>query len=92
MPEIFVRTVWPDGSSMRCYSPSLVIEEFFTAGESYSVDEFVARSREALAIGSERVRARYGFGCGHALAQLEAIEARAAACTGGVVTVDGFER
>ena len=96
MPEIFIRTSWPDGSRMRCYSPSLVVEEFFEAGQSYQVGDFVSRSREALTIGSERVRAKYGFGCGQALTQLEAIEAKAAAlppgAAAGLVTVDGFDR
>ena len=92
MPEIFVRTIWPDGTNMRCYSPSLVIEEFLTAGQSYPVAEFVSRSREALTIGSDRVRAKYGFGCGHAMAQLEAIESKAVEYADGLVTIDGFDR
>ena len=92
MPEIFVRTSWPDGTTMQCYSPSLVVEEFLTAGHSYPVAEFVERSREALTIGSDRVRAKFGYGCGHAMAQLDAIESKAVECTEGLVTVDGFDR
>ncbi|GAA0605367.1 hypothetical protein GCM10009547_04120 [Sporichthya brevicatena] len=96
MPEIFVRTSWPDGSQMRCYSPSLVIEEYLTAGTSYPVRDFVERSRQALILGSDRVRAKYGFGCGQAMTQLELIEIKAAGLSpehaSGAVVVDGFDR
>lgn len=96
MPEIFIRTNWPDGTTMRCYSPSLVVEEYFAAGTAYPVADFVARSREALTIGSDRVKAKYGFGCGQAMAQLAAIESKAAELTSGHATgsvrIDGFER
>lgn len=93
MPEIFFRTSWPDGSSMRCYSPSLVVEDYFTAGASYPVADFVERSREALTIASDRVRAKYGFACTSAMSQLEAIELKAVALgVTGLVTIDGFDR
>ena len=92
MPEIWFRTRWPDGEEMRCYSPSLVVQEYFAAGTAYPVADFVARSREALTIGSERVRAKYGFGCGGAAAQLEAIEDKAALCSdAGSVLVESFD-
>jgi len=68
------RIRWPDGVEANCYSPSTVVGEFFTAGERYDVGEFVARSREALNIGSERVREKYGFACSAALDQLARIE------------------
>lgn len=57
--------------------------------------DFVARAREALTIGSERVRTKYGYGCGRgcAMAQIEAIETKAAAeGADGPVIVDGFDR
>jgi uncharacterized repeat protein (TIGR04042 family) len=68
------RIRWPDGIEANCYSPSTVVGEFFAAGESYTVGDFVARSREALNIGSERVREKYGFACSAALDQLAQIE------------------
>ncbi|SAK78315.1 hypothetical protein AWB80_04749 [Caballeronia pedi] len=74
MPVMHFRIRWPDGIEANCYSPSTVVGEFFTAGESYGVGEFVARSREALNIGSERVREKYGFACSAALDQLARIE------------------
>jgi uncharacterized repeat protein (TIGR04042 family) len=69
---------WPDGQTMRCYSPSLVIEDHLCPGVPYPLDDFVMRSRTALRIASERVQARYGFPCGRALGQLAEIERRAA--------------
>jgi uncharacterized repeat protein (TIGR04042 family) len=78
MPEMHFHVRWPDGSTQRCYSPSLVIEDFFAPGESFQLAEFVERSRSALRIASERVRLKYGFECRRALAQIADIEAAAA--------------
>ena len=72
MPEIRFQIQWPDGEQATSYSPSLVVK-----GESYALDEFVARSRTALEIASDRVKAKYGSPCGLALGQLREIEARA---------------
>lgn len=77
MPEMLFDIAWPDGTTERCYSPSLVIKDHFSPGASYALDDFLARSRAALTEASERVRARYGFPCSRALGQLAAIEARA---------------
>jgi uncharacterized repeat protein (TIGR04042 family) len=68
------RIRWPDGTPETCYSPSLVIKDFFMPGESYPLADFLARSRSALTIASERVQARYGMPCTRALAQLARIE------------------
>jgi uncharacterized repeat protein (TIGR04042 family) len=43
-------------------------------GGSYPVADFVERSRTALNIASERVRAKYGYACSSALDQLQQIE------------------
>jgi uncharacterized repeat protein (TIGR04042 family) len=94
MPERYFRVRWPDGATERCYSPSIVVEEFLTAGQAYPVAEFVDRSRQALTIADERVRQRYGFGCGNAVLQLATIERTAATFADlpdGQVTVEGFE-
>ncbi|MDR5761172.1 MSMEG_0570 family nitrogen starvation response protein [Caballeronia sp. LZ035] len=74
MPVMHFLIRWPDGVEANCYSPSTVVSEFFAAGQRYAVDDFVARSREALHIGSERVREKYGFACSAALDQLARIE------------------
>lgn len=78
MPEMHFRVEWPSGRVDDCYSPSWVIEEHLSVGETYPVSEFVTRAKIALEIGSERVRAKYGFACSSALDQLVRIEAVAA--------------
>jgi uncharacterized repeat protein (TIGR04042 family) len=77
MPVMHFRVQWPDGTEANCYSPSTVVGDFFSAGESYALTEFVERSREALHIGSERVREKYGFACSAAMDQLTQIEQQA---------------
>ena len=94
MPEMHFHVRWPDGSAMRCYSPSLVVKDFLVPGASYPIDEFVARSGRALMLASERVRAKYGLPCGLAQSQREQIEAKAARFDGtsdARVTVEAFE-
>lgn len=78
MPEMRFVVVWPDGSKEECYSPSLVIRDFFEEGQTYPLSEFLSRSREALTLASDRVRLRYGFPCSLALGQIARIEQRAA--------------
>ena len=79
MPEMQFRIRWPDGSEDLCYSPSLVIEEHLVVGSTYRLDDFMARTRTALNIASDRVRQRYGFPCSRAIGQLAEIERRATA-------------
>lgn len=75
MPEMRFTIRWPDGTREGCYSPSLVIRDYFAPGESYGLADFLARSREALTIASQRVEARYGFPCSRAMGQLARLEA-----------------
>ncbi len=92
MPEMRFHVRWPDGRREACYSPSLVVRDFLTPGESYPLDDFVAKSRTALTIASDRVREKYGFSCSAAMDQLARIEAAAARqAPGGYVTVEAFE-
>lgn len=63
MPEMTFDVRWPDGRVQRCYSPSLVMHDYLTAGSEYSVADFVDRSGQALHEASERVRAKFGFAC-----------------------------
>jgi uncharacterized repeat protein (TIGR04042 family) len=94
MPEMHFTLRWPDGETMRCYSPSLVIEEHLCPGVPYPLDDFLARSRTALQRASERVQQKYGFPCSRALGQLAEIERRAKAfvadptCRVNVVSFD----
>jgi len=78
MPEIKFKIQWPTGTEETCYSPSLVVKDYFTPNTDYVLTDFVERSRTALTIASERVKAKYGFPCGLALGQLDRIEATAA--------------
>jgi uncharacterized repeat protein (TIGR04042 family) len=92
MPEMRFHIRWPDGRREACYSPSLVIKEHFSPGEAYPLGEFLARSRTALRLASERVRARYGFPCSLALSQLARIEQEAdRQPADGAVWVESFE-
>ncbi len=92
MPEMRFHVLWPDGRREACYSPSLVVKDYLTPGESYPLDDFVAKTRTALTIASERVREKYGFACSSALDQLARIEAAAKRQSpGGQVTVETFE-
>jgi uncharacterized repeat protein (TIGR04042 family) len=77
MPEMLFQIRWPDGTVEQCYSPSLVIRDHLAVGETYSVPEFLRRSRVALTIASDRVREKYGFACSRALGQLARLEAAA---------------
>ncbi len=94
MPVMHFHVRWPDSSETRCYSPSLVVQDFLLPGQAYALDDFVARTREALGIASERVRAKYGFACSQALGQLAEIEHIASRFHGRAdaqVTVTAFD-
>ena len=94
MPVMHFRVRWPDASETRCYSPSSVVQDFFAPGERYALEDFLRRSREALGIASERVRAKYGFACSQAMDQLAEIERIATRFTGAAdaeVTVVAFD-
>lgn len=95
MPEMRFHIRWPDGVKEVCYSPSLVIKDYLTVGETYAPAEFLAKARTALLIASDRVKEKYGMPCSRALAQLARIEAASAAflteTQRGGITVDAFE-
>jgi len=92
MPEMHFHVRWPDGRREACYSPSLVVKDFLTPGESYAVEDFDEKTRTALNIASDRVREKYGFACSSAVDQRARIEAAAKLqppdCR---VTVEAFE-
>ncbi|MGA0533262.1 MSMEG_0570 family nitrogen starvation response protein [Hansschlegelia sp. KR7-227] len=94
MPEMRFLIRWPDGAPESCYSPSLVVRDHMAPGESYPLDDFLARARTALTIASARVEAKYGRPCGLALGQLARIEAKAASFADAPdprVAIDAFE-
>ncbi len=91
MPEMLFDVRWPDGERTRCYSPSLIIKDYFQPGQSYVLSEFLIRSREAYRIADERVRARWGMGCGNGQRTLLDIEERARNCApDSLVTIESF--
>ena len=94
MPEMRFRVRWPNGMVEECYSPSLVVKDFLSVGESYPLADFLGRSRAMFNIANDRVRAKYGYACSQAVTQLARIET-AAGAFGDVpdarVTVDAFE-
>ncbi len=74
MPEMRFTIRWPDGRTEGCYSPSLIIKDYFAVGADYPVADFLDRSRTALTIASDRVAKKYGFACSSAADQLARIE------------------
>lgn len=94
MPVMHFRVRWPDASETRCYSPSLVVQDYLAPGTQYALPDFLQRTREALDIASERVRAKYGFACSQAmdqLAEIEHIARRFAGTADAQVTVVAFD-
>lgn len=94
MPVMHFHLRWPDATETRCYSPSLVVHDYLAPGTQYRLDDFLQRTREALSIASERVRAKYGFACSQAmdqLAEIESIAARFGATADAQVTVVAFD-
>jgi uncharacterized repeat protein (TIGR04042 family) len=93
MPEMRFTVRWPDDTVTDCYSPSLVIKDYFAVGESYPIADFLERASSALNIASERVYQKYGYACSSALDQLKQIEAtveRHSAHPDARVKVEGF--
>jgi len=94
MPVMHFHVRWPDASETRCYSPSLVVRDYLEPGRRYPLDDFLQRTREALGIASERVRAKYGFACSQAmdqLAEIEGIAAHFSTTADAQVTVVAFD-
>ena len=74
MPELPFAIVWPDGTHMRCRSPSTILRKHLPSG-SYLLLDFEDAVRAGLHAASERVREVHGHPCSQAHAQLHAIEA-----------------
>lgn len=74
VPEVLFDVRWPDGSTQSFYSPSLIVEEYFRAGHTYPVGDFVDTSRTCMRIADQRVRQKYGFGCAQSVATMAGIE------------------
>jgi len=77
MPEVTLRLRWPDGAETVNYSPSTIVNQFFSPGASYGIEDFLLRARQALHAASARVEQKYGHPCARAHATLETLEGRA---------------
>jgi uncharacterized repeat protein (TIGR04042 family) len=77
MPETRFTVQWPDGSQETCYSPSSIVKEYFELNCDYELADFVVLAETALNMASDRVRTKYGMGCGAALGQLSDIQNKA---------------
>jgi len=92
MPELTFTTRWPDGRSLRTYSPSLVVHDHLEVGRPYAVAEFLDRAGAALTEASARVEARWGHPCTIAEASLVTLRRVAAAQHGqGLVVVEAMD-
>lgn len=87
MPEMTFTLAWPDGATQECYSPSLVMHDYLQVETSYQIDDFMERTTTALQQAAERVKARYGFYCTSAAAQLDQLRIRRGEYTDGSVKV-----
>ncbi|QKD04448.1 MSMEG_0570 family nitrogen starvation response protein [Mesorhizobium loti] len=87
MPEVRFRIRWPDGSEDLCYSPSTVVREHLATGDVHPLANFLAVSEAALLAASRRVEARYGAPCSRAVAQLKALQSKAALQPSGAVEI-----
>jgi uncharacterized repeat protein (TIGR04042 family) len=93
MPAMHYTIRWPDASESLCYSPSLIIQDYFAPDRDYPLAEFLTKLREATAIANDRVRAKFGFACSRAGDQLATLEQRAqtfAASPNAAVRMLGF--
>jgi uncharacterized repeat protein (TIGR04042 family) len=77
MPAVNIRLRWPDGQETTAYSPSTSIQEYFEAGHSYALDDFLERAERGLNAASERVKLVKGFYCSSALDTLGGLRMQA---------------
>lgn len=56
MPAVNIRLRWPDGQESNVYSPSTVIHQHMTQGDSYPLPELLLRAAAGLNAASERSR------------------------------------
>jgi uncharacterized repeat protein (TIGR04042 family) len=73
MPEVHFEVRWPSGLTRSYYSPSTIVFQHISAGESYGLPDFLARTELAMNAASERVRAKFGYACSSAMDTLAQI-------------------
>lgn len=77
MPAVNIRLRWPDGQESTAYSPSTSIQEYFEAGQSYALEDFLQRAEQGLNAASERVKQVKGFYCSSAMDTLGGLRMQA---------------
>jgi len=77
MPERILKVKWPDQKVQAIYSPSSIIEKYFTQGQKLTVSVFKMKSNEALNHASKRVEEVYGYACSSAMNSILEINKKA---------------
>ncbi|WP_109832681.1 MSMEG_0570 family nitrogen starvation response protein [Reichenbachiella versicolor] len=74
MPEVNLKVKWPDNAVSDVYSPSTIVCQYFTEGDSMTVKEFVSKCTTALEHASKRVEERYGYACTSAMSSIYTVQ------------------
>jgi len=74
MPITYVHIKWPDDAEDHIYSPSRVIENYFTSEQEITISEFNNICGESLDEASERVAQKFGYACTSAMAEKQRIQ------------------
>ena len=96
MPEMRFRIRWPDGTAETCYSPSLVIKDYFSRrAQTYPLADFRRRAAAPRSTSpANGSRPNTAMPCSRAMDQLARIETaaeRIRASPDARVIVDAFE-
>lgn len=74
MPVTHLHIKWPDNTKDKVYSPSSVIEKYFSAKQEIPVNKFHSLCSESLDEASNRVAQKFGFACTSAAAEKKRIQ------------------
>ncbi len=73
MPVTYIHIQWPNEEEDQVYSPSSIIENYFTPQQEITVTKFNALCNESLTKASDRVAKKFGFACTSAMAEMQRI-------------------
>ena len=91
MPEVRFTCAGPTTASASAIRPRPSCTSTCAPANAMTCADFMARSRTALTLASERVRLKYGYACSSAMDQLARLEAGASRFetdAGATVTVE----
>lgn len=74
MPVTHLYIKWPDNTEDKVYSPSSVIEKYFSVKQEVPISKFYSLCTESLNEASERVAQKFGFACTSAAAEKKRIQ------------------